>query len=422
VTLKFCEPHYGEVEKRVFGVKIQGKSVIESLDIFRQVQKNKALDYTFKDIAVTDGRLAIDFIYQIEFPAIAAIVIEGPKATRKINCGGPAYKDYAADWPASEQGGRQRYLPTDDFYADWALAQFGPEAAKAAAALFTKIDGRLPRPSTWVDGPGGINPDPRPWETVAKDYAFVDELSAIRPQVQGPGNLERFDYWLDNFRYLRAVGQVNCTWARYNAAMQKVKAEKDAAAQKKLAAELALPIRKELVAQVAEVHKHLLATVSTPGEMGTVTNWQQHIMPKLLTAPGEELAKILGEPLPADAMPQKSIVDVSRLVVPVVRTSITAGEPLKLTVMILGFGSRSGALYWRPLGTGDFARVPLTHVARGVYSVTLPAEATRADFEYYVEAEHRVATLLDGSPITGRMRFPPTAPAINQTVVVAGEK
>jgi hypothetical protein len=257
---------------------------------------------------------------------------------------------------------------------------------------------------------------------VAKDYAFVDEMAAIRPQVQGPGNLERFDYWLDNFRYLRAVGQVNCTWARYNTAIAKVKGEKDAAAQKKLAAELALPIRRELVAHVAEVHKHLLATVSTPGELGNVTNWQQHILPKLLTAPGEELARILGEPLPADAVPQKSIVDVSRLVVPVVRTSIIAGESLKLTVMILGFGSRSGDLYWRPLGKGDFARVPLTHIARGVYAVTLPAEATKADFEYYVEAEHRVATRLDGSPISGRTRFPATAPAINQTVVVAGEK
>jgi hypothetical protein len=66
--------------------------------------------------------------------------------------------------------------------------------------------------------------------------------------------------------------------------------------------------------------------------------------------------------------------------------------------------------------------VPLTHVARGVYTVTLPAAATKADFEYYVQAEHRVATLLDGSHLFSHMKFPPTAPAINQTVVVAGDK
>jgi len=422
VTLRFCEPHYGEVHKRVFGVKIQGKPVIDSLDIFRQAGKNTALDYTFKDIAVTDGRLVIDFVYQLEFPCIAALVVEGPQATRKINCGGPAYKDYAADWPPAEHSGRQRYLPTEDFYADWALAQFGPEVAKPAAELFVRLDGRLPRPSTWVDGPGGINPDPRPWEQVATDYAFVDEMAALRPQVQGAGNLERFDYWLNNFRYLRSVGQVNCTWAQCNAAMQKVKAEKDAAAQKKLARELALPIRKQLVAQVAELHRHLLATVSTPGELGTVANWQQHLMPKLLIAPGEELAKILGEPLPADAMPAKGYQGEPRLIVPVVRTCLVAGEPLKLTVLMLGVKNPDAALYWRPLGTGQFAKVALKHVERGVYTVTLPAEATKADFEYYVEAHYQVATRLDGTHLMGRSTFPPTAPALNQTVVVVEAK
>ena len=51
------------------------------------------------------------------------------------------------------------------------------------------------------------------------------------PTVRGAGNLERFDYWLDTFRYMRANAQVNCTWHRFNEALQKVKAEKDPAAQ-----------------------------------------------------------------------------------------------------------------------------------------------------------------------------------------------
>ena len=33
--------------------------------------------------------------------------------------------------------------------------------------------------------------------------------------------------------------------------------------------------------------------------------------------------------------------------------------------------------------------MPLAHVARGVYTVTLPAEAVKADFEYYVQADGR---------------------------------
>ena len=111
----------------------------------------------------------------------------------------------------------------------------------------------LPRPSTWVNGPGGIKPDARPWEQVSKEYEFVNHFCLLRPLVRGPGNLERFYYWLNNFRYLRAVGQVNCTWARFNAAMKKVKDTKEPDARKRLARQTALPLRQQLVAQVADV-------------------------------------------------------------------------------------------------------------------------------------------------------------------------
>jgi hypothetical protein len=414
VTLKFCEPHYKAPGKRVFGVKLQGKRVIDRLDLFAKVGQNRATDYTFDGVQVTDGRLVIDFLPQTEFPSIAGIVVQGP-VTRRINCGGPAWQDYQADWPAAKGPSRprDRYLPSADFYADWARVQFGDAVADAAAAIFTKIDGQLPRPSDWVNGPGGIKPDPRPWADVAKDYAFVDQLAQLESKVQGAGSRERFLYWLDTFRYLRSSAQVNCTWARFHAALAKVKAEKNPEAQKRLARELALPVRKELVAQVAEMHKHLLATVSTTGEMGNVTNWQQHNLPYLLTKPGEELARLLGEPLPADAVPSSQYPGEPRLVVPFVRTSLAAGEPLRLTVIVLG-GKPSGAgVYWRRLGPGPFAKVPLQHVARGVYQVTLPAEASKADFEYYVQA-----TTAGGA----KLSFPAAAPSLNQSVVVVNAK
>ena len=408
VTLKFCEPHYTANHKRVFGVKLQGKRVIDTLDLFRRAGQNKALDYTLKDVQVTDGRLVIDFVHQLEYPCIAAIVVEGAKAARKINCGGPAYKDYAADWPESTASGQQRFLPAEDFYADWALSQFGPEVAGKIAELFSRIDGKLPRPSTWVGGPGGVKPDTRPWEEVAGEYAFVDELARLRPKIEGAGNLERFDYWLSNFRYLRAVGQVNCTWDRLNRAIKKVAAEKNADAQKKLAREFALPIRKELIAQVAVVHRYLLATVTTPGAMGNVANWQQHVMPMLLDPSQQQLTKILGQELPADAMPWKRYDGQPRLFLPAVRTSLLAGEPLRLRAITLGVSGAEVALNWRPIGSGEFKRVPFKPVGSGVYSVTLPADAIRADFEYYVDVP------VGAAPV----RFPPTAPKLNQTVVV----
>ncbi|GAF86304.1 unnamed protein product, partial [marine sediment metagenome] len=272
-----------------------------------------------------------------------------------------------ADLSASESDDRPRDLPVDDFYADWAVTQFGPEVFQPIARLFASLDGEpsaadkgqrtsnLPRPSTWVKGPGGIKPYERPWEQVSKEYTFIEKMAKLRPQVKGAGNLERFDYWLNNFRYLRAVGQVNCTWAKFNAGMKKVKDQKNPDDQKRLARQLALPLRRELVAQVADVHRYLLATVTTNGAMGNVANWQQHIMPTLLTEPGQELANILGEDLPANAIPSKHYDGPLRMIVPTVRTSLSASEDLKLKVIILTQNQpEDAALYWRAMGKGNF--------------------------------------------------------------------
>jgi hypothetical protein len=338
----------------------------------------------------------------------------------------PEFGKPAKPRTAGDQGAR--YLACGDFYADWARAEFGPEAAEPVAALFTRLDGKLPRPANWIDGPGGIAPDPQPWEQVAREYAFVDELAALRPRVQGAGNLERFDYWLATFRYLRATARVKCTRARSDAALVKVRAERDAAARKQLARQLALPLRCELVAQMTELSRQLMATVSTYGELGTVANWQQHLMWRVLGAPGRELAGMLGEPLPADAVPPAEYNGPPRLVVPVVRGELEAGEPLRLVVLVLE-GKRGQSpfvqstlravpangdcplfpvLCWRPLGPGPLVRVPLVHVARGVYSVSLPAAQLKGDFEYHIEAA------VGGEKVV----WPASAPKINQSVVV----
>jgi hypothetical protein len=426
VTLKFCEPHYTKSGKRVFGVKLQGNKVIDQLDIFAEVGQNRALDYTFEDVRVDNGILEIGFDSLVEYPCIAAFVVQGEGVTKKVNCGGPAYKDYQTDMPGAATDSRPRDLPTQDFYADWATSQFGPQAAQQIAKIFISLDGgpsatsegqrntNLPRPATWVGGPGGIRPDERPWEQVSKEYDFVDALAKIRSNIKGKGNLERFDYWLNSFRYLRAVGRVDCTWARFNAAMKKVKDEKDPQEQKRLARQIALPIRAELVAQVADVQKFLLATVRTNGAMGNVTNWQQHIMPSLLTEPGRELAGILGEKLPVNAMPSRSYNGPLRLIVPTVRSSLSAGEDFQLKVIVLSTAApEDAAIYLRPMGNGGFKKIPLNHVARSVYSARIPALQIQTDFEYYIKVK-----TTDGQKST----FPATAPKINQTVVIMKEK
>ncbi len=410
VTLKFCEPHYQAAGKRVFGVKLQGRTVIEHLDIFAKVGPNVALDYPFDNIAVTNGWLDIDFVPEVEFPSIAGIVVQGANVAQKINCGGPAFRDYAADYPVSTPP-KPVYPKTTDFYQDWAMCQFGSEVAAPAAAIFARIDGNLPRPSDWINGPGGIRPDARPWEKVSAEYAYVDEFAGLRSQVRGAGNQERFDYWLNTFRYMQAMARLNCRWAVYNDAFAKVKAEKDPAARQALARQSALPLRRQLVRELGQVYAHLLALVSNPGELGTVANWEQHLLPDLLAKPGAELASMLGEELPADAQAPKTYRGPTRVIVPTVRASLAANEPLILKVFILSEQPpRDAALYWRALGSGKYEKAPLTHVARGVYSAKLsPPPKAGEDVEYHIKVMPA-----QGQPVY----FPATAPEMNQTVVV----
>ena len=190
--------------------------------------------------------------------------------------------------------------------------------------------------------------------------------------------------------------------------MEKVKQQKDAAAQKEMARQLALPARVKLVRLVAVVFDHLLATVSTTGELGTVANWNQHNLPDLLTKPGEELARMLGEPLPAEC--------ATHTVIPRPNADHRAHDPhqpgRKRASKTEGnrpaeAPPRAASLCWRQLGERRFARMPLTPVARGVYSVQLPAGA-KEDFEYYIQVEPQ-----GGKPVY----FPATAPQLNQTVV-----
>jgi hypothetical protein len=410
VTLKFCEPHYAAAGKRVFDVKLQGSQGIENLDIFARVGQNKALDFTFDRTEVTNGWLEITFVPRVEYPSIAAIAIEGAGFTQKINCGGPVYQDYAADWPAVTPE-KALFPSTVDFYYDWALHQFGRQVAQPVAAIFCKIDGHLPRPSEWVKGPGSIKPDKQPWTAVSKSYTFVNELAALQPRVKGAGNRERFAYWLNNFQYLRTLGELRCLWGEYEQAMDKVKAEKDPQMQKSLASETALPLRIRIIQQVGQVYDYLLATVSNPGELGTVANWEQQILPALLDKPGQDLAKYLKSDLPPRAQLSRTYHGPLRLIVPTTRTLLSPHETFRLKVIILAEQSpREAALYWRPLGHGSFRQTPLTLVARGVYSVQLPAESiTEAGLEYYLKVR-----LDQGKSVV----YPATAPKQNQTVVV----
>ena len=367
VTLKFCEPHFKAPGERVFDVKLQGNTVIENLDIFAKVGQFAALDFSFDDVSVTDGNLRIGFIARKSLPCISAIAVDGPGFVRKINCGGPAYQDYLAGGP---QAPRERYLPCDDFYNDWAAASFGPEAAAGIARVFTGIDGNVPLATSDGCPVGPLDPDATPWTTVAARFAFVDALEKLRPMVRGAGNLERFNYWLNTFLYYRSLAQVRCALGA-KAAPQ------------------------EITRLWGDTCGYLLESVNTPGALAAVVSMENH------PGWGDLVARQAALPWPQDYQ------GTPRLIVPTVRSIAGKDEALTLTVMALDKQPvQNVVLRWRPLGHGRWQQQEMTHVTRAIYRATLPASAE--SMEYYLQAV---------TASGGQLVWPATAPDLNQTVV-----
>ena len=412
VTLQFNEPFYAAVGKRVFGAALQGRQVITNLDVFARAGQNKALDLRFPNVPVTNGTLRIDFTREVEFPCIAGIVIQGTKKannqlpgqplTRKINCGGETVADYEADRVSSgtpPPSPRDRAMPIEEFYIDFARANFGDSVAESAGKLFARMDGvHLPQASDWKNGPGNLVPNPEPWSKVQARYAFVEDLAALRPQVKSAGNLERFDYWLNTWQAMAAMAEACCLRGQLDQAMT----AKDYT--------LALNRRVELARVWSRLLSLQAAIVSTPGELGTIANLEQHTRreSKFLDGHDAALAQGLGAPLLADVEPSRAYSGPSKLIVPTARSVVEKGEALSLKIIALANEpAKSVTVKLRLLGSSPWQDVTATCLGRAVWQAILPP-ATE-DYEYSIEAE---------MPTAKRLHWPATAPEINQTVVV----
>jgi hypothetical protein len=397
VTLRFCEPHFDDAGKRVGDFNLQGRTVVQDLDIFARVGKFAALDLAFDNIEVTDGWLRLGVVAKTSLPCISAIVVAGPAATRKINYGGSAYQDFEADEHASVAD-KERYLPCEDFYSDWAQANFGSAVGGDIARVFAAVDGRLPMSVASGCPSGSLKADPTPWEKVATNYTCVAELEQLRPRVQGPGDLDRFDWWLNAFRYHRSLHQVRCALGEFDALLKEKKTD------------AALAKYRELLTLYGDTYRLLLATVNSPGGLAMVVNLENHSQywPLVVEEPAKQLAAALGRPLPDDARPPKAYQGQPRLIVPTVRSVVRKGESLVLKWIVLdNRPAKSVMLARRPLGEGEFSNVPAQHVARSVYGATLPP--ADGSFEYRIEVE-----TASGESLV----WPATAPQQNQTVVV----
>ena len=216
----------------------------------------------------------------------------------------------------------------------------------------------MPEPVGWYDGPGTMQANQAPWDKVKDRYAFVDELAAARRLVHGAGNIARFEYWLNTYRYMAAVAELGCMRGELDSKAASIEAEKDAA-KKKTTAQDALALRIRMARLWERMIGLQLAAVDTPGEMGTLANLEQHSRnkDKFLTAHDELLAGALGTGLPDGVNVCARYAGAARIIVPTVRTQIDKGEKLRLKVIVLDRDlPKAAALYWRPLGQAATAR------------------------------------------------------------------
>ena len=314
-----------------------------------------------------------------------------------------------------------RNLPAEDLYLNWASTQFGMEAAPAIAKIFTSLDGvkdindktaNIPRPNGWViKGPGTIITEKKPWQEIKQQYSFIDELEDLRPQITGKGNLERFYYWLNTFQYTRTMAHIGCQRGLLDQIMEDIESQQDDSIKKQLALQQAIPARIKLSRLWEDMMRFEMARLTNTSELGEIANIEQQravVKMKFLTTYDETLSQIIGKQLPPEIKLSNVYTGPAHIVVPTIRSQIEKGQSLKLKVIILDKEQpKNAAIYYRPLGKGTFQKIPLTHIDRAVYNVTLPP--AEEDFEYYIQAN---------SSTGKRLMFPATAPNINQTVIV----
>lgn len=245
-------------------------------------------------------------------------------------------------------------------YDDFAVTHFGTEVAEEISAIFQKIDGQLPEVSVWLDGwPGGLKKDSAYWELNIEKFEFVNQLENLRPRIKGKGNLERFDYYLNQFKYLRGLAKL-----RTNMGTSK---------------------------QSESLHETMNALIQSASSIGEIGNMVC-------------IARQLGKN--ADT----TYTGQPHLIVLTPRTSLLPEEDLNLDVFFIdNENPQKVTFFWKPLGEKKFRKAEAQRQQRNHFIVSLSANQLNGhDIEYFV-------TGIAGNG--NEINFPATAPETNITVV-----
>ena len=339
-----------------------------------------------------EGMMAIHWRTAAVSPNLMALAQAGWDFTRTPN-----------STSGTEFTGSQR-ARLDTYWAEWGRGLFGGDAGAETGRILQKFDGSHPTINALVAG-GAKTTD----ASISEVFAPLRELEALRPRIRGPGDLERFDYWLNliGATHLRVR-----TWVLADHLAAKVKeADIISETDKKLdfVRNDILPRRLELARRYEDLIAALVNCAKSPGEVGTISSIESGTRERVVSSQDAALAKMLGEPLPPEAAVNTAYRGAPRIFVSAKCTQQKARERQEIRAFVLSGPKCTGLnLYWRPMGEGAFQKLAATHQARQAFRVTLPARP-EATVEYYLEA-----VVGDGQKVL----WPATAPSINQTVIV----
>jgi hypothetical protein len=332
-----------------------------------------------------------------------------------------------AAWTANEweklPEASNRDLPTTDFFTDWVKTEFG-FYDESLVNLLVKLDskgkeqkegykGDAPLNATdWIGGPGGIliNHSDTALNERIERYAFIPQLESMRSKINGAGNLERFDYWLNSLKFNKSLVETALAYKKLQTSIEEIKKEKNPDIKIQKARQTTLIQRILLAKKWRESCELLLAKVSTTGEMGMIANLEMHNshLNKVLTAQ-DQFFKDLGITLPENAFPSKNYSGKTRIIVPTDESILAKGKDFSLRVKVLSSEKEiTGKLLWKKLGGTDYMSIEFKKMERNVFEVNIPSAEITGDFEYYIEVSV-------GKEL---VKFPATSPEINRTVVI----
>lgn len=309
------------------------------------------------------------------------------------------------------------YKKVDEIYLDWAMHEFGPgPVAEQIASDLSRFDrnwedrsfkdvtnfsegadgiysqGYITGEAWWTEEPWG------PWEEEKAKLSWIDDWDVLRKQVEGEGNLARFDYWHHVFKVYKLMAQFSSVLNQYKALTEAGKLK------------TAATHRSELARLWERIMSMQVQRVSDEVDLGEIINLHWRTWKNWIEGLYDKEFQEAGGELPEDKDPSKEYGGGKFITCIPVLTQVKKGEPLNIKALIMG-EVNNPVLFYRNLGSSSFQAIDMIHDSRGVYRAELPGQED--DFEWFVSA----------STSLGDVVFPATANeassvGIYQTVVV----